>query len=107
MSNSQTSAEIRASYTLKTRLQSIMQAEASANTIRDIPYAKAWLTRDALRSIEPATDRMLPFVAADPGVIAEWASGAASGLEDPATNVTDLTLTGAVQNNWVAASEGL
>lgn len=107
MSASSTSAEIRESRTILTRLTSIMSIEASSNTIRDIPYQKAWLTRETLRDVNAGTRRMHPFVAADPTVIAEWESAVASGLPDPADNVTDATLTGAVQNNWVAASEGL
>jgi hypothetical protein len=107
MSNSQTSADIRDSRTILIRLTSIMQAEASANTLRDIPYENAFLTREALRNVDGATKRMLPFVAADPSVVAEWSSGVASAMEDPADNVTDTTLTGAVQNNWIAASEDL
>ena len=107
MSSSQTSADIRESRTILVRLTSIMQAEASANTLRDIPYANAPLTREALRNVDSATARMLPFVAADPTVVAEWESGAAAQMPDPADNVTDVTLTGAVQNNWTSASDGL
>lgn len=108
MSTSQTSADIRQSRTMLIRVTSIMQAEASLNAgTRQIDYNQAWLTRETLRSVDQGTARMLPFVAADPTVVAEWSSGVASSMPDPADNVTDATLTGAVQNNWIAASEGL
>jgi hypothetical protein len=108
MSSSQTSADIRESRTMLVRVTSIMQAEAAANAgNRQIFYEQAALTKEALRSVDSATARMLPFVAADPTVIAEWESALASSMPDPADNVTDATLTGAVQANWVAASEGL
>jgi hypothetical protein len=107
MSASATSAAIRESRTMQVRVESVMQAEGYANTIRQIDYNKAFLTREALRNVDLATQRMLPFVASDPQVIAEWESGAAAEMEDPGDNVTDATLTGSVQANWVAASEGL
>jgi len=107
MSSSSTSADIRESRTILVRVTSVAQSEAVANTLRDIAYGKAWLTREILRSAEAGAQRLIPFVAADPGVVAEWASGVASEMPDPADNVTDATLTGAIQGAWIAASEGL
>ncbi len=107
MADSKTTAELRDSRSFRTRLESIIQEEAYANTTRQIDYSFSALTRESLRNLAGAVARMLPLAATDPGIVAEYSSGAASNMPDPVDNITDATLTAAVQAKWLAASEGL
>lgn len=107
MADSKTTAALRDSRSFRIRVESITQEEGYANTTRPINYNQAALTRETLRNLPGAVGKLVPLVATDPQVVAEYASGDASEMADPVDNITDDTLRAAVQAKWLAASEGL